>query len=65
MDNVEVQYKVDNLYTPDLDRAIAWNDPELAIEWAVPAGEIIVSPKDTKAPTLAQSDVNFTVENCK
>ena len=64
-DNVEVQYKVDNLYTPELDRAIAWNDPQLAIRWEVPNEEIIVSPKDTKAPTLAQSDVNFTAENCE
>ena len=32
-DDCEVQYKVDELYYPELDRAIAWNYPEIAIDW--------------------------------
>lgn len=59
-DNCEVQYKVDELYYPEYDRAIAWNDPEIAIDWGTQ--DPIISQKDTKAPTLAQSDVNFTME---
>lgn len=31
-DDVEVQYKVDELYAPDCDRGIIWDDPEIAIE---------------------------------
>lgn len=63
VDNVEVQYKVSELYQPEYDRAIAWNDPELNIKWGV--DNIIVSPKDMNAPKLCESDVNFTMENSK
>lgn len=57
VDDTEVQYKVDDLYYPEYDRAIAWNDPDIAIDW----GEIepIVSEKDKTAPFLKDSDVNF------
>ena len=57
VDNTEGQYKVDNLYAPAYDRAIAWNDSQIAIAW--PDIKAVVSPKDVKAPTLAESDVNF------
>lgn len=59
-DNCEVQYKVDEWYYPEYDRAIIWNDPDIAIDWGTDSP--IISEKDTKAPTLAQSDVNFTME---
>lgn len=58
-DNCEVQYKVDELYYPELDRAIAWNDPEIAIDWGTDSP--VISVKDTKAPMLKDSDVNFTL----
>ena len=32
-DDVEVQYKVDELYAPECDRGIIWNDAEVGIEW--------------------------------
>ena len=56
-DNTEVQYKVDELYYPEYDRAIAYNDSEIGIDW----GDIepIVSDKDRNAPRLCDSDVNF------
>lgn len=57
--NCEVLYKVDDWYFPELDRAIAYNDPEIGIDWGI--DNPIISAKDTKAPTLAESDVNFTV----
>ena len=63
VDDVEVQYKVSELYQPEYDRAIAWNDPELNIHWGI--GDVIVSPKDMNAPLLADSDVNFKMENTK
>ena len=59
-DNCEVQYKVTGLYEPSLDRAIRWDDPEIAVDWGI--AEPIISMKDTKAPTLAESDVNLTME---
>lgn len=57
VDDTEVQYKVDNLYYPEYDRAITWNDPELNIEWGIK--DVIVSEKDKNASLLKDSDVNF------
>jgi len=56
-EDVEVQYKVDELYSPEHDRSIKWDDPELNIEW--PNLEPILSEKDAKAPLLKDSDHNF------
>ncbi|BCR36087.1 dTDP-4-dehydrorhamnose 3,5-epimerase [Mariniplasma anaerobium] len=56
-DNSEVQYKVDNLYNSDTDRAIQYNDLDINVIW--PSNEVILSEKDKKAPTLKDSDVNF------
>ncbi|CAH1193300.1 dTDP-4-dehydrorhamnose 3,5-epimerase [Paenibacillus plantiphilus] len=58
--NCEVQYKVDNLYSPEHDRGIAWNDPELNIDW--PTSQPILSEKDTKHPLLADAEMNFLYE---
>lgn len=60
-DNCEVQYKVDEWYYPEYDRAIAWNDPDIGIDWGI--DNPIISEKDTKAPMLKESDVNFTMED--
>ena len=59
-DNSEVQYKVDELYEPKLDRSIAWNDPEINIKW--PISNPILSEKDMTAPNLCNSDVNYCFE---
>jgi dTDP-4-dehydrorhamnose 3,5-epimerase len=59
-DNCEVLYKVDEWYYPEYDRAIAWDDPEIAIAWGI--SDPIISEKDRNAPKLAESDVNFSVE---
>ena len=56
-DDVEVQYKVDNLYSKEHDRGIIYNDPEIGIDW----GDIapVLSEKDTISPMLKDSDANF------
>lgn len=55
-DLADVDYKVTAFYSPDADRAVAWNDPDLAIAW--PAGhEPVLSDKDRAAPALAAADV--------
>lgn len=41
-------YKVDNIYAPDYDAGIYWNDPTLNIPWGVKKSEIMVSEKDSK-----------------
>lgn len=61
-DDCEVQYKVDELYYPEYDRAIAWDDPEIKINWGENFYPPIISEKDANAPTLAESDVNFTMK---
>ena len=58
-DNSEILYKVDEFYEPVYDRAIQWNDPEIGITW--PITNPIVSKKDSDAPLLKDSDVNFTM----
>ena len=48
------QYKCDNLYAPKEEGAIIWNDPALGIDWQIFSGDVILSEKDTKHPTLAE-----------
>ncbi len=51
-DVAEVVYKVDNVYAPNYEGGIIWNDPELRIDW--PIDDLIVSEKDKKWPTLRE-----------
>ena len=46
------QYKCDNYYAPQSEGAIAWDDPELGIDWGIPAGDVILSEKDKVHPKL-------------
>ena len=39
---------------PQLERGIAWNDPDVAIDWPLPADELIVSARDSAAPLLRE-----------
>ena len=51
-EEVVFQYKCDNFYCPSAEGAIAWNDPDLAIDWRIPADAIILSEKDKHHPFL-------------
>lgn len=46
------QYKCDEFYHPEAEGAIAWNDPEIGIEWPIPETDIILSEKDRNHPHL-------------
>lgn len=48
----EVEYAVDNLYAPDYEGGVIWNDPELNIKW--PVANPILSKKDATWPRLSQ-----------
>ena len=50
----DVLYKQTAYYDPALDRGIAWNDPDVGIEWPLPEDELIVSARDAAAPRLAE-----------
>lgn len=53
------QYKCDNLYCPQSEGAIAWNDEALAIDWRIPADDVILSEKDKNHPLLKDADYLF------
>ena len=56
-DGAEVAYKCTEFYAPELERAIAWNDPEIAVPWPLPAGRApVLSARDAAAPPLAGVD---------
>jgi dTDP-4-dehydrorhamnose 3,5-epimerase len=53
-DVADVLYKQSAYYDPSVERGIAWNDPDVAIEWPLPADELIVSARDAVAPRLSE-----------
>ncbi len=58
-ETAEFFYKCDNLYHPESDRGIAFDDPALGIDWGIDKESIILSDKDKKHPALADADNNF------
>lgn len=58
-DEAVFQYKCDNFYNKESEGAIAWNDPELAIDWRIPAESIILSEKDKQNRNIADADFLF------
>ena len=51
------QYKCDEFYCPEAEGAIAWNDPDIAIDWQIPASDVILSDKDRKHPRLKEAEL--------
>lgn len=56
---VVFQYKCDNFYAPQCEGALAWDDPELSIDWRIPAGNVILSDKDREHPGLKDAEWLF------
>ena len=54
---VVFQYKCDEFYCPEAEGAIAWDDPDLAIDWKLPAEDVILSDKDRKHPRLKEAEL--------
>ena len=48
------QYKCDNFYAPQSEGAIAWDDPDLGIDWQISIDEILLSEKYKSHPKLAE-----------
>jgi dTDP-4-dehydrorhamnose 3,5-epimerase len=60
--DTEVLYKVTDLYAPDCDKGLAWDDPDLAIDWPVTPDKAVLSDKDRRHPRLADLPEAFRYE---
>ena len=49
-------YKVDNVYAPQAEAGIRWNDPALNIDWPIAPREVLTSEKDLKQPLLSEAE---------
>ena len=50
-------YKVDNVYAPQAEAGIRWNDPDIAIEWPIDLSKVVTSEKDLRQPFLRDAEV--------
>lgn len=53
------QYKCDNLYAPHAEGAITWDDPDIGIDWHLPAEDVLLSAKDAAHPRLKDAEYLF------
>mgnify|MGYP000022660891 CR=1 FL=1 len=58
-EEVVFQYKCDNFYAPQSEGAIAWDDPDLEIDWRMPADKVLLSEKDRVHPRLKNAEWLF------
>lgn len=57
--DVEVAYKVTDVYAPDCEGGVIWNDSTVNIDWPLPASGAVLSGKDERLPSLAEFDSPF------
>ena len=56
-ETAEFEYKCSDYYAPEFERAIRWDDPDIGIEWPLPAGTLpVLSAKDAAAPFLKDAE---------
>jgi len=53
-DTATFAYKVDNYYSPECDRGLAYDDSKLNIDWQLPKEKLLLSDKDIKQPSLSE-----------
>lgn len=56
-ETADVLYKTTDYYSPEAERSIQWNDPDVGIDWPLNGGTPIISPKDGAAPSLSAADI--------
>lgn len=56
-DNSEVIYKVTDFYSPEHERSIRFDDPDIGIKWPVPDTELLLSAKDRAGTRLADAEL--------
>ena len=57
-----VEYLADAEYAPESDGGVAWDDPEIAVDWPAPRDELVLSDKDARQPALAALGDVFVYE---
>ena len=62
-DTAILAYKVDNYYSPECDRGLAFDDIDLNIDWQLTKQQLLLSDKDTQQPTLAELTDCFDYNN--
>ena len=58
--NTEVLYKCSDIYSPNCDGAIRFDDPDIGVDWGIARADAVVSTKDAAAPQFASLDSPFT-----
>ena len=53
------QYKCDNFYCKESEGSVAWNDPQLAIDWRIPADKVLLSEKDKLSKNISEAEYLF------
>lgn len=57
--DTEIAYKVDNYYSRECDGAVAWNDPDLAVDWGIDVDQAVLSAKDAAAQAFRDFQTPF------
>ena len=63
-DTATFAYKVDNYFSPECDRGLAFDDIDLNIDWQLTKQQLLLSDKDTQLPTLAALKDCFDYSAC-
>jgi dTDP-4-dehydrorhamnose 3,5-epimerase len=59
-EEAEFVYKCTDFYHPEYEGSIAWNDPDIGIQWPLEGiEEVMLSEKDKKAPLLRDIELEF------
>lgn len=58
-DEAVFQYKCDNFYCKESEGSVAWNDPQLAIDWRIPADKVLLSEKDKLSKNISEAEYLF------
>jgi dTDP-4-dehydrorhamnose 3,5-epimerase len=61
--NSVISYRVTNYYSPENDKGVAWDDPDIGIDWPEIADPETLSGKDRKQPTLAELPPYFSMSD--
>ena len=56
-DEAVFTYKVDNVYAPQAEASIRFDDPDIAIEWPIDSKDVITSAKDMDAKSLKEAEL--------